>query len=194
MKPIIVRGGGDLATGTIHRLCKSGYPVIVLEDTSPSAIRQKVSFCQAAYEGSMEVEGIVCQKADTFSKALEKVTWKNPMLVIDPKAACLNQYHPNILIDAILAKKNLGTHRGMADLTIALGPGFTAGEDVDRNKERALSGKTDREGKRHFQYWCTGHYWRIRKGAGASCSLCRQIQENPGNWGLGQCRRSSRLY
>lgn len=131
MKPIIVRGGGDLATGTIHRLCKSGYPVIVLEDTSPSAIRQKVSFCQAAYEGSVEVEGIVCQKADTFSKALEKVTWKNPMLVIDPKAACLNQYHPNILIDAILAKKNLGTHRGMADLTIALGPGFTAGEDVD---------------------------------------------------------------
>ena len=68
MKPIIVRGGGDLEPGTIHRLCKSGYPVIVLEDTSPLAIRQKVSFCQAAYEGSMEVEGIVCQRQRPFQK------------------------------------------------------------------------------------------------------------------------------
>ena len=72
MKPIIVRGGGDLATGTIHRLCQSGYPVIILEDTKPSAIRQKVSFCQAVYEGTMEVEGIVCTKVDSFQEAMEK--------------------------------------------------------------------------------------------------------------------------
>ena len=70
MKPIIVRGGGDLATGTIHRLCKSGYPVIVLEDTSPSAIRQKVSFWQAAF-GSMTSMGFFHV---TFSRAFEKVS------------------------------------------------------------------------------------------------------------------------
>lgn len=131
MKPIIVRGGGDLATGTIHRLCQSGYPVIILEDTKPSAIRQKVSFCQAVYEGTMEVEGIVCTKVDSFQEAMEKVRWNRPMLLTDPSGECLKQYHPDILIDGILAKKNLGTRRDMADLTIGLGPGFTAGEDVD---------------------------------------------------------------
>ena len=83
MKPIIVRGGGDLATGTIHRLCQSGYPVIILEDTKPSAIRQKVSFCQAVYEGTMEVEGIVCTKVDSFQEAMETVRWNRPMLLTD---------------------------------------------------------------------------------------------------------------
>ena len=56
MKPIIVRGGGDLATATIYRLCKSGYPVIILECERPSAIRRLVAFFQAVYEGTMEVE------------------------------------------------------------------------------------------------------------------------------------------
>lgn len=120
-----------MATGTIHRLCQSGYPVIILEDTKPSAIRQKVSFCQAVYEGTMEVEGIVCTKVDSFQEAMEKVRWNRPMLLTDPSGECLKQYHPDILIDGILAKKNLGTRRDMADLTIGLGPGFTAGEDVD---------------------------------------------------------------
>ena len=122
-------------------------------------------------------------KAETFSKALEKVTWKNPRLVIDRRQPACIRYHPNILIDAILAKKNLGTHRGMADLTIALGPGFYGRGRCglcDRNKERALSGKTDREGsaisntgvpgiiggygkERVLHAPCAGRFRRIRK-------------------------------
>jgi xanthine dehydrogenase accessory factor len=38
---------------------------------------------------------------------------------------------PLAVVDAILAKKNLGTSREMAPITVALGPGFTAQEDVD---------------------------------------------------------------
>lgn len=131
MKPIIVRGGGDLATGTIHRLCRSGYPVIILECERPSAIRRLVSFCQAVYEGTMEVEGMTCRLAESFDQALEQVSWNHPQLIVDPQGKCLEKYHPDILVDGILAKKNLGTRRDMADLTIALGPGFTASEDVD---------------------------------------------------------------
>lgn len=131
MKPIIVRGGGDLATGTIYRLSKSGYSVIVLESQKPSAIRRQVSFCQAVYEGIMEVEGMVCTKVETIEEALEKAKPGKPMLLVDEEAHCLKKYHPQILIDGILAKKNLGTRREMADLTIALGPGFEAGKEVD---------------------------------------------------------------
>ena len=131
MKPIIVRGGGDLATATIHRLCKSGYPVIILECEQPSAIRRLVSFCQAVYEGTMEVEGMTCSLAESFEQALEQVSWNHPQLIVDPQGKCLEKYHPDILVDGILAKKNLGTRKDMAELTIALGPGFTAGEDVD---------------------------------------------------------------
>ena len=131
MKPIIVRGGGDLATGTIYRLSKSGYSVIVLESQKPSAIRRQVSFCQAVYESIMEVEGMVCTKVETIEEALEKAKPGKPMLLVDEEAHCLKKYHPEILIDGILAKKNLGTRREMADMTIALGPGFEAGKDVD---------------------------------------------------------------
>lgn len=131
MKPIIVRGGGDLATGTIHRLCRCGYSVIVLEAEEPSAIRRQAAFCQAVYQGEMEVEGIVCKKAESLKEALEQVSPANPMLLIDPLGECLKNYRPEILIDAIIAKENTGTKMDMANLTIALGPGFEAGKDVD---------------------------------------------------------------
>lgn len=131
MKPIIVRGGGDLATGTIYKLSKSGYPVIILESEKPSAIRRLVSFCQAVYEGTMEVEGMVCTRVKSFEEALERSAPGNPVLLADKEGSCLKTYHPEILIDGILAKKNLGTRRDMAELTIALGPGFEAGNDVD---------------------------------------------------------------
>lgn len=131
MNPIIVRGGGDLATGTIYRLSKSGYPVIVLESRKPSAIRRQVSFCQAVYEGKMKVEGMICTKVETIEEALEIAEPGRPVLLVDEEAHCLKKYHPEVLIDGILAKRNLGTKKDMADLTIALGPGFEAGKDVD---------------------------------------------------------------
>ena len=128
---IVVRGAGDLATGVIHRLWRAGYPVLALEALRPAAIRRKVALCEAVYQGSAQVEdlkGLLIQRPDQLSQALDQGAV--PQLV-DPAGDCIAALNPACGVDAILAKKNLGTHRGMAGLTIALGPGFQAGVDVD---------------------------------------------------------------
>ena len=131
MKPIVVRGGGDLATGIIWQLCRAGWPVIILETAVPMAIRREAAFCEAVRFGSKTVEGVTCTRFDSVDEALENVSPAYPALLIDPEAESLAAIKPQILIDAILAKKNLGTTREMAELVVGVGPGFTAGEDVD---------------------------------------------------------------
>ena len=140
---IIVRGGGDIATGTIHRLYKSGFKVLVLETRHPTAVRRQVAFCEAIYEGSTVIEGVTGVRVDMTEEGKnggpEKIRqkldhiWKNGQIpvLIDPKGESIYALRPDVVIDAILAKRNLGTTRDMASLTIGLGPGFTAGEDVD---------------------------------------------------------------
>jgi len=137
MRPIVVRGGGDIATGTVIALTKAGYPVIILECKRPTAIRRNVAFCDAIYErdrwyseGTKTVEGITCTLTSNVDDALRRTAPGKPMILIDPEAKSLDRLKPDVLIDAILAKKNLGTRIDMAPLTIALGPGFTAGVDV----------------------------------------------------------------
>lgn len=128
---IIVRGGGDLATGTIHRLFRCGYPVLVLETERPAAIRREAAFCEAVYDGKKTVEGVTSERIADPDQCRE--VWERgriPVLV-DEKARAVKRIRPEVVVDAILAKKNLGTSRAMAPLTIALGPGFAAGEDVD---------------------------------------------------------------
>ena len=128
---IVVRGGGDLATGVVHRLWSAGLRVLVLETSHPAAIRRQVSLCEAVYEGETAVEGMRGIRVETLADA-DAVWAQNAVpILIDPTGACLPQARPAVLVDAIIAKKNLGTTREMAPLTIALGPGFTAGQDVD---------------------------------------------------------------
>ena len=128
---IVVRGGGDLATGVVHRLWSAGLRVLVLETAHPAAIRRQVSLCEAVYEGETAVEGMRGIRVETLADA-DAVWAQNAVpVLIDPTGACLPQARPAVLVDAIIAKKNLGTTREMASLTIALGPGFAAGQDVD---------------------------------------------------------------
>ena len=128
---MIVRGGGDLATGTIHRLWSAGLRVLVLETEHPAAIRRQVSLCEAVYEGETTVEGLRAVRISKQEEA-EAVWAQNAVpVLIDPKGESIRTLKPDVVVDAILAKKNLGTTREMASLTIALGPGFTAGQDVD---------------------------------------------------------------
>ena len=130
-KIVIVRGGGDLATGTIHRLASAGFKVLILEAAYPAAIRRQVSLSEAVYEGTATVEGLTARLIQDVSE-MESV-WaagEVPMLV-DPECWCLDAVKPAVLVDAIIAKYNVGTRRDMAPATIALGPGFVAGEDVD---------------------------------------------------------------
>ena len=146
---IVVRGGGDLATGTIHRLWSAGLRVLVLEAEHPAAIRRQVSLCEAVYEGETTVEGLRAVRVESL-EAAEAVWAENAVpVLVDPKGSCLKQARPAVLIDAIIAKKNLGTTREMASLTIALGPGFVAGRDVDvvvETKRGHKLGRIIREG------------------------------------------------
>ena len=146
---IVVRGGGDLATGVVHRLWSAGLRVLVLETSHPAAIRRQVSLCEAVYEGETAVEGMQGIRVETLADA-DAVWAQNAVpILIDPTGACLPQARPAVLVDAIIAKKNLGTTREMAPLTIALGPGFTAGQDVDvvvETKRGHKLGRIIREG------------------------------------------------
>lgn len=128
---VIVRGGGDIATGTIYKLVKSGFHVLILEIEHPSAIRRNVAFSEAVYEGKWQVEDMTCYLANDIKEAKQIMEAGNPALMIDPKGKMIKQLQPIAVVDAILAKRNLGTTRDMAPITIALGPGFIAGEDVD---------------------------------------------------------------
>lgn len=128
---IIVRGGGDLATGTIHRLWAAGFPVLVLETDHPAAIRRQVAVCEAVYEGSATVEGMEAVLIKDTAEAKKVIDTGEVPLIVDPDGASITALKPDVVVDAILAKKNLGTNRSMAPLTVGLGPGFTAGVDVD---------------------------------------------------------------
>lgn len=155
---IICRGAGDLATGIIHRLHRAGHRMIALETDYPAAIRRQVSFCEAVYDGSAAVEGVTARlvpaltdaETDTEtcsgindipaahiasekwdSSAIEAVLEAGEVpLLIDPKGESIELLKPDVVVDAIIAKKNLGTTINMAPLVIGVGPGFTAGQDV----------------------------------------------------------------
>ena len=155
---IICRGAGDLATGIIHRLHRAGHRVIALETDYPAAIRRQVSFCEAVYDGSAAVEGVTARlvpaladaetDTETYSgendtpaahivsekwdsSAIEAVLEAGEVpLLIDPKGVSIALLKPDVVVDAIIAKKNLGTTIDMAPLVIGVGPGFTAGQDV----------------------------------------------------------------
>ena len=126
-KTIVVRGGGDLATGVLWRLHRVGFRVACLEVAVPTVIRRTVSAAQAVFDGEGCVEGIcfVLLEKGEFPKASGTVpVW------VDPGAESIVDVHPDCVVDAIIAKENLGTHKGMAPLVIGLGPGFEAGVDV----------------------------------------------------------------
>lgn len=126
-RTVIVRGGGDLATGILYRLHHVGYRVVSLETERPMVVRRTVSAAQAVFEGSAQVEDIEFQLLETgkFSSAEAAVpVW------IDPEGKSIGQLNPDFVIDAIMAKKNIGTCKTMAPRVIGIGPGFTAGQDV----------------------------------------------------------------
>lgn len=128
---ILVRGGGDIASGTIYKLLQCGYPVLVLETEAPSAIRRRAAFSEAVYDKVSRVEDKTCRLAENFQQAREIMGRGEAAMMVDPQCRILETVRPYALVDGILAKKNLGTSRTMAPKTIALGPGFTAGRDVD---------------------------------------------------------------
>lgn len=128
---IIVRGAGDIATGVIKSLYDAGFRVLALEAQKPSAIRRQVALSEAVYSGKTRVEDIISVFCNDITDIYS--SWDKGLIpvIIDEKADIIKKIKPLVLVDAILAKKNIGTNKEMAEFTIALGPGFMAGEDVD---------------------------------------------------------------
>lgn len=131
MDTIVIRGGGDLATGIAHRLFNSGYNIVILEVEKPLAIRRKVSFSEAIYEGEVIVEGIKGVFARDIVSLRSIIKDGSIPICVDEKGDLIKLIKPMAVVDAIIAKKNLGTNKNMAPITIGVGPGFEAGIDVD---------------------------------------------------------------
>jgi len=125
---VLVKGAGDLASGTIRRLHLAGFKVVATEKERPLSVRRLVSFSEALWRGEHTVEDVTAVRSTKEEVEQHLGDGKVPILV-DPTASILNERHFDILIDAIMAKRNTSTKITDAEVVIALGPGFTARVD-----------------------------------------------------------------
>ena len=128
---VMIRGGGEMASGVAHRIFQAHLKVLMTEIPQPLCVRREVSFCEAIFQKEKAVEGVTA-KYITSAEEVPSV-WEKGMipLLIDSEGTSRESIRPDVIVDAILAKKNTGTHKGDAPLVIGLGPGFWAGKDVD---------------------------------------------------------------
>lgn len=126
---VVVRGGGDLASGVIYRLHRAGFPVVVAELATPLLVRRAVSYGEAVYSGQVEIEGIQAQRVSSVEAIQASLLQLVIPVVVDPEGDIIRQLKPAVIIDARMTKVNLGTTINDAPLVIGLGPGFTAGVD-----------------------------------------------------------------
>ncbi|MEM7332072.1 MAG: selenium-dependent molybdenum cofactor biosynthesis protein YqeB [Chloroflexota bacterium] len=124
---VVVRGGGDLATGIIYRLHKAGFPVVVLELPRPLVVRRRVAVAAAIVENEVKIEGMTARHITAVDEAVKLA--KEGIIPVMPSPNIPEGLHATILIDARMAKRNIDTHLDQAQLVIALGPGFSAGID-----------------------------------------------------------------
>jgi len=147
---VLIKGGGELASGVAHRLVCSHFKVCLTEVTYPQAVRRGVAFCEAVYEGEKEIEGVATRFISSPDDILSVWEKGKVPLLIDPETTVKDILKPDVLVDAIIAKKNLGTKISDASLVIGLGPGFQAGKDVhiviETNRGHNL-GKVIRQGE-----------------------------------------------
>ena len=126
---VLIKGAGDLAAGTAVRLYRAGIKVVMTEVAQPTAVRRTVAFSQCMYDGTAQVEGIVACRAEDAGAARRALERGEVPVLCDPEAAILRELPFDGVVDAILAKRNLGTAITDAPVVLALGPGFTAGVD-----------------------------------------------------------------
>jgi len=127
---VLIKGGGEVASAVAHKLFRAYFRVCITEIPHPIAVNRGVAFCEVIYDGEKQVEGVV---AKLISSAQDiSPTWAESKLpiIVDPRASIRNSLHPDVIVDAIMAKKNLGTKISHAPLVIGLGPGFSIGEDA----------------------------------------------------------------
>lgn len=126
---VIIRGAGDIATGIALRLFRSGISVVMTDLPKPTAIRRTVCFSQAIVLGQCTVEDVTAVRVERPEDATAVIAAGQIPVLADPEARCIAALKPDAVVDAILAKKNLGTAMTDAPVVVAVGPGFTAGTD-----------------------------------------------------------------
>lgn len=126
---VLIKGAGDLASGVAVRLYQCGFSVVMTETARPTTVRCTVAFSRAVYEGAATVEGVPARLCQTEEGVQAALMAHEIAVLIDETASCREWLRPNALVDAIIAKKNLGTTKKDAPVVVGLGPGFTAGED-----------------------------------------------------------------
>ena len=126
---IYIRGGGDLASGVVARLFRAGWRVMIAEIAQPLSVRRTVAFSEAVYAGRTTVEGITAAKAFSIGEALRIIDDGLVAVLVDPKAAIVEELRPDVLIDARMLKQPPDMAIDKAPLMIGLGPGFDAGKN-----------------------------------------------------------------
>jgi xanthine dehydrogenase accessory factor len=126
---VVVRGGGDLASGAVYRLHRAGFPVVVTELERPLVVRRTVAFAEAVFEGRVAVDGVEARRVRDAGEARVAIEAGEVPVAVDPAGDLVREMGATVAIDARIAKINLGMRLDDAPLVIGLGPGFTAGED-----------------------------------------------------------------
>ncbi len=127
---MLIKGGGEMASGVAHRLVHSGFLVCLTEIAEPKAVRRGVAFSEAVFDGQKRVEDLLATFVKTEAEIWKVWQRKEIPILVDPECQIRRILNPEVIVDAIMAKKNMGTRIDEAPLVIGLGPGFKAGEDV----------------------------------------------------------------
>ena len=146
---VLIKGAGDLATGIAYRLKKSGFDIVMTEIHKPTTVRRTVAFSQAVFDNEIVIEGIKGVKVNNINEIYEEIREGNIPIIIDENAEIIKELSPDVVVDAIIAKQNLGTSIEDAPIVIGVGPGFEAKVDchlVVETKRGHYLGKVIEEG------------------------------------------------
>jgi len=128
---VVIKGAGEMATGIAHRLYESNIRnIIMTEIPEPISVRRTVAFSEVVFDGKKTVEGVDAELIQTIDEMHNIWQKKKIAVIVDPKWTIVSTLQPDIVIDAIMAKKNLGTKKAEAPFVIGVGPGFVAPSDV----------------------------------------------------------------
>ena len=129
---VLIRGGGDLASGIAYRLYKSGFRVVITELPKPLAVRRMASFSEAIYAGEVIIEGITAKKVpeiDDPLRILQLLSKGRIPVLVDPEGKSVQSVHPSVIVDARMLKAAPEALKHTAKLYIGLGPGFIGGSN-----------------------------------------------------------------
>ena len=190
---VVVRGAGDIASGIAVRLHRSGASIVMLDVAVPTSVRRTVCFSEAVRLGEAEVEGIRAVRCESASEAAKVAATGTIAVLVDPKGESIPKLAPEAVIDAILAKENLGTTKDMAPVVIGVGPGFHAGESSNADCHAAIEtkrghylGRVIYDGSPIPNTGVPGKHWWLHHRTRAARAGRRPLRAHRKDWRPGQ--------